>query len=300
MLPYTSAPLSSKRSGEKTLDSFVDDGLNADYSTLASFAEEWKRFGNFSVEEQEMIGREYFDVLPENYFSLKEGVALDVGCGSGRWSALLATKMKFVEAVDPGEAAVVALKNLAPYENVRVTQAGFRKIPFAKDSFDLVFCVGVLHHVPDPAEALKEMFGLLKRNGRILLYVYYDLSSRSGVYRFFFHITEFFRKIISKLPIGLRFFLATMMFYLFTGPYVTKVKIYRVLFPKKKFWRRLPLGYYADKSFKNVKNDTLDRFCTPVARRFSRKEVNDMMTAAGFSSVKISDNAPWWHLTAVK
>jgi SAM-dependent methyltransferase len=41
---------------------------------------------------------------------------------------------------------------------------------FAPNSFDLIIMRGVLHHLPDPAAALKDLKGLLKPGGQLLLY----------------------------------------------------------------------------------------------------------------------------------
>jgi len=68
--------------------------------------------------------------------------------------------------------------------------------------------------------------------------------------------------------------------------------------PGSQVWRRLPLAYYADKSFHILRNDTLDRFGTPLEKRFRREEIADLLTAAGLTDITFSEQPPYWHVIA--
>src|SRR5205085_366794 len=120
--------------------------------------------------------------------------------GTGRWSKFIAPKVKFIEAVDPSMAVLTATKTLSPFANVRVTQASADNLPFADESFDFIFSLGVLHHIPDTALALKDAATRLKKNGHFLLYIYYALDSRGFLFRTLFRISDLVRKMISSLP----------------------------------------------------------------------------------------------------
>ena len=68
------------------------------------------------------------------------------------------------------------------------------KVNLPDGSIDLIHCAGVLHHLPDPAVALREWRRLLKPGGRVQVMVYhkdsfwlhfyvaYDLQIRKGMY----------------------------------------------------------------------------------------------------------------------
>ena len=71
---------------------------NLDQETVDSFGEEWTKFSAFSEQEISSIGDEYFDVVPEEAYG-KEKLALDMGCGSGRWSLYASEKFKGIEAI---------------------------------------------------------------------------------------------------------------------------------------------------------------------------------------------------------
>ncbi len=75
---------------------------------------------------------------------------LDVGCGNGYFTYYL-NQHGATFGVDYA-AAMLALN---PEE--RLSQASAFDLPFADDSYDLVFCSNLLHHVPEPAAVVREM-----------------------------------------------------------------------------------------------------------------------------------------------
>ena len=46
--------------------------------------------------------------------------------------------------------------------------------------------------------------------------------------------------------------------------------------------------------------DSLDRFGTKLEKRFTKKEVQEMLIKAGFKNIKFSNNAPYWVALAWK
>jgi hypothetical protein len=44
-----------------------------------------------------------------------------------------------------------------------------------------------------------------------------------------------------------------------------------------------------------MRNDALDRFGTPIEKRFSKAEVESMMKNAGLENVIIAATKPYWH-----
>ena len=70
------------------------------------------------------------------------------------------------------------------------------------DSFDFVFSLGVLHHIPDTAQAMRRCVAKLKPGGHFLVYLYYDLDNRGPLYRAVFVMSTLIRRIVASLPKG--------------------------------------------------------------------------------------------------
>ncbi|MDQ3819174.1 MAG: class I SAM-dependent methyltransferase, partial [Acidobacteriota bacterium] len=106
----------------------------------------------------EKICREFPDRRPR---------ILDVGCGTGANLELLG-KYGDAEGVDVSQEAL-GFCRARGLTNVRQGEA--EKLPFEDGSFDLVTGLDVVEHLDDDVAGLKEMWRVLKPDGRILLFV---------------------------------------------------------------------------------------------------------------------------------
>ena len=298
MIPYAVEPLRILDAGDRKIASFVRaDAANRDADTVKAFGEEWTRFSQFSDQDLATVGAEYFDLIGPGMLG-PDSVVLDIGCGTGRWSRHLAGRVRYVEAVDPSDAVWVASRLTGPCGNVRVTQAGFDDLPFPPGAFDFVLSLGVAHHVPDTGRAIRDAARMLKPGGYLLLYLYYALDRRGSWYRALFRLADVIRRVVCRLPRGLRFVVCDSLSLTVCLPLVLLSGWVRSMAPGSQAWRRLPLAYYADKSFHILRNDTLDRFGTPLEKRFRREEIADLLTAAGLTDITFSEQPPYWHVIA--
>ena len=112
---------------------------------------------------------------------------LDVGCGSGIATQLLADAGANVTAIDLTPWAVeTTRRRLAAFGlDADVQQADAEQLPFADASFDLVFSWGVIHHSSDMDRALAELVRACRPGGQLVLMVYHRRSLFFVVYRAF-------------------------------------------------------------------------------------------------------------------
>jgi ubiquinone/menaquinone biosynthesis C-methylase UbiE len=99
------------------------------------------------------------------------GMALDVGCGTGALADRLADRGYEVVGVDPSEGMLEVMRARSP--RVRAVRASGIALPFAADTFDLVFTVAAMHHIAEPeavARTLAEMVRVCRPQGRILIW----------------------------------------------------------------------------------------------------------------------------------
>jgi 2-polyprenyl-6-hydroxyphenyl methylase / 3-demethylubiquinone-9 3-methyltransferase len=97
---------------------------------------------------------------------------LDVGCGGGILSEALARRGAQVTGIDMGAAplAVAKLHLLESKLEVTYTQADAES--YAQQhggEFDVVTCLEMLEHVPDPAAVIRACFALLKPGGDLFV-----------------------------------------------------------------------------------------------------------------------------------
>jgi 2-polyprenyl-3-methyl-5-hydroxy-6-metoxy-1,4-benzoquinol methylase len=300
MPEYNQKPIKTLQSGQHTIASFLSEkDSNIDRSTVNAFGEEWQKFNSFDAEEIQKIGDEYFDIVDDKMMN-KETVALDLGCGSGRWSAYLSGKVGKVEAIDPSASVYSAAQFLESYKNIRVTQASVDNIPFSNNTFDFLLCLGVLHHIPNAQKALNSAVEKIKPNGMALLYFYYNFENRGALFKFIFKLSDSLRKLISGLPNGLKKFICDLIAIFIYLPFVLTGRLMKILFSASSIWKKIPLSYYTNKSFTIIRNDALDRFGTPLEQRFSKKEITQMLEKSGLTEIHFSDQTPFWHCTARK
>lgn len=296
MLDYTSTPTSILRYKELVINSFIgDQDTNLDLKTVQSFGEEWSKFNQFNKNEIEQIGKDYFDIAD---MITSKMVVLDIGCGSGRWTNYLSPRVKFIEAIDPSHSVYFAAKCLSGLKNTRVTHASVNHIPFQDNSFDFVFSLGVLHHLPDTFQAIQHCYTKTKSGGWFLLYLYYNLENRGIIFRSLFNVSTQFRKVISSFPSSLKHLLCELIAGIIYWP-LAKFSLL-VSFFSEKIAKNIPLSYYRKTSFFIMRNDALDRFGTPLEKRFSKKEITEMLSKAGFIGIRFSPNEPFWHVIAQK
>jgi ubiquinone/menaquinone biosynthesis C-methylase UbiE len=296
---YNQAPINTIKIENKEVACFQIGDKNLDKASVESFGEEWTKFNSFSQAEIEKTGDEYFDIINSNIVN-ENSTILDVGCGTGRWSIYWADRVKFIEAIDPSLAVISAAKITQNIPNIRITKASADNIPFDDQTFDLVMSIGVLHHIPNTALALKQITEKAKLGGYVYVYLYYALDNRGIMYKSLFKISNLIRFFISKMPTPLKKLICDLIatfIYLF---FVSLSLLLKFLFPNSKAWKKIPLSYYTNKSFNIIRNDALDRFGTPLEQRFSKQEILEMMQSAGLKDIIISPNTPYWHVLGRK
>lgn len=106
----------------------------------------------------------------------KEGLAdkwvLDAGCGAGRFLDAASRSGGQIIGIDISSAIDAAKANLEGRSNVHFVQASIYELPFNDGSFDLVYCIGVIQHTPDPRASLASIAKMAKPNGEIAVTIY--------------------------------------------------------------------------------------------------------------------------------
>jgi 2-polyprenyl-3-methyl-5-hydroxy-6-metoxy-1,4-benzoquinol methylase len=99
---------------------------------------------------------------------------LEIGCGMGLHTELLAKSGAEVSAIDLSDTSVESTKNRLKLKKIeaKVQQADAETIPFADKSFDFVWSWGVIHHSSRTAKIVREISRVLAPEGETRIMVY--------------------------------------------------------------------------------------------------------------------------------
>ena len=124
---------------------------------------------------------------------------LECACGTGAIAAAIAPACARVVATDFSEGMLKqARKKLARFPHVVVEQADITDLHYADDSFDAVVAGNVIHLLPEPGEALKELKRVVRPGGTIIVPTYVIPKKRAHtmflrvISRFGVHFQEHF------------------------------------------------------------------------------------------------------------
>src|SRR6056297_1011372 len=137
----------------------------ADY--FSRNAEQWDEIRALHIAD-DAVERALFDALPDG----TAGDLLDIGTGTGRMLSVMAGRAHRAVGIDYSrEMLSVARTNLARegLRNVQVRQGDIAMLPLADDSFDVAVMHQVLHYVPSPPSAFRELSRVLRPQGRLLI-----------------------------------------------------------------------------------------------------------------------------------
>ena len=96
---------------------------------------------------------------------------LELGCGAGQWSRALAEEGAAVVGFDLSEAQLAAATHAMGPARYPLVQGAAEQLPFADETFDLVFCdFGGLSWAP-PHLAVPQAARVLRRGGRLVFNV---------------------------------------------------------------------------------------------------------------------------------
>ncbi len=266
---------------------------NVHKQTVDGFGEEWNQYNQSNLSEYELrkAWNQYFDIFPFNTLP-DNSEGFDMGCGSGRWARFVAPRVGILNCIDPSSKALnVAKNNLDEFENINFFEGSVSDNILQESSQDFGYSLGVLHHIPNTLEGIKDCSKLLKKDAPFLLYLYYNLENRPFFFRLLWKISNLLRKFLSILPHKLKYIITSLIAIFVYYP------LARIAFLAEKLnldVSNFPLVDYRNKAFYFMQTDALDRFGTRLEKRFSKEEISLMLKEAGFKNISFSGGLPYW------
>jgi ubiquinone/menaquinone biosynthesis C-methylase UbiE len=125
----------------------------------------------------QLVGQQFLDWLDPS-----PGLRwLDIGCGNGAFTELLAQRCKAAEilGVDPSEAQLAFARTRPHTQSATFLHGDAMALPFSGGRFDVSVMALVLFFVPNPMKSIFEMRHVTRPGGTVAAYVWDDLNDAS-------------------------------------------------------------------------------------------------------------------------
>jgi SAM-dependent methyltransferase len=164
-----------------------------DQKTADAFAASWNNLPLGSVYTLD----QFEDwMLPLVKSDIENKTVLELGCGNaGLMVHLSGWNPSYLTGIDLGDSVSAGIKNMSglDFKNWQIIKADL--VGYRGSGFDLVYCIGVLHHLKDPRAGFNAVLANTKPEGRFHCWVYAREGNSLIVY-----LVDPLRKIVSRLP----------------------------------------------------------------------------------------------------
>lgn len=146
-----------------------------------AFGEQWVRFPRTQLDSETglTLSRDRLErCLGHPLSQLSGQLVLEAGSGAGRFTELILQSGATLDSFDYSGAVSANAQNNGGHPKLSLVQADVRQMPFPRETYDLVVCLGVVQHTPDPEETLRNLWSRVRPGGR-LVFDHYRLKIRN-------------------------------------------------------------------------------------------------------------------------
>jgi SAM-dependent methyltransferase len=129
---------------------------------------EWREQWSLFQDSEQFLFEEW--IAPVTLNDLRGKSVLEAGCGGGQHTSFMAPIARSVTAVDLNTAEIARERNKA-FANVRFVAGDIASLDLG-EQFDIVVCIGVIHHTDDPDRTFENLFRHLRPGGRMVIWTY--------------------------------------------------------------------------------------------------------------------------------
>ena len=234
------------------------------------FGYEWDLYSEIRPEYEEQFRRWTVHLKTVDW---KGRTFLDVGCGMGRnsyWPMIYGAAGGVAIDVDK-RSLDAARQTLIRYPSVSVEERSAYD-PGYEDRFDIVFSIGVIHHLEYPERALAGMVRAAKPGGKVLIWVY-GLENNRWIVTF---LNPLRLALFSRLPIGFVHHLSlypALILWIALRFGLSQIEYFRLL-------RRL--------GFPHLRSIVFDQMLPKIAHYWPRETVERLMRERGLKDIRLA------------
>lgn len=232
---------------------------------------QWQEF----YDDNQWLFTEWISPQTLEHFRGKD--VLDCGCGGGQHINFIAPYATSITGVDLN-AISCAGQSTAHLQNVTLIEADLAEMDLKKQ-FDIVYCIGVLHHTDDPDRTFQNIARHCRPSGRVIVWVY----SREGNFLNRTLLEWIKRTILLRLPRRINLLLAHILTALLYIPIYTIYLLPLRFLPFFEYfqnWRTL--GYH-----RNLLN-VFDKLNAPQTHFITKERIEGWFSPDQFTDVHIS------------
>jgi 2-polyprenyl-3-methyl-5-hydroxy-6-metoxy-1,4-benzoquinol methylase len=136
--------------------------------TTGNVNSEWYQQWSMFEDTEQSLFSEW--IAPVKLADFAGKTVLEGGCGGGQHTALMASVASSVTAVELNTAEIARKRNQAA-SNVTFVDADLCTMKLDK-RFDIVICIGVIHHTDDPDACFRTLYDHCRPGGRVIIWTY--------------------------------------------------------------------------------------------------------------------------------
>ena len=254
--------------------------------TIDRFGYEWTHFNDYDCDNF----KEFINPLPVNFFKGKLG--LDIGCGAGRHARQASKLGAEVVCVDLSEAVDVAYKSNAGNELVHIVQSDVYNLPFNTGTFQFIYSLGVIHHLPEPERGYQALIPFLREKGSLFIWLYAYTPRKVAL-----EVLRSFSQTLSNNNIRRLAYVYNLIDYgIFVNLYhlMCNMPLLGKLIHRNTFIR---FKEYKEYGFRVGYIDWFDRLSAPITNFYKKNEVCKWLVRSGLCNTKLLPvGDSWWWL----
>ena len=276
---------------EQGVPNFVSAAGRPDIvQTTNGFARNWQAFNEVILDNEELndeLFRDWIAPFPPESFRGK--LVLEPGCGMGRWLAVAHRYgPRTLIGIDYSEVAYIAARNVRALPDVHAVRADLLRMPL-KRRIESIYCLGVVHHTPDPARAFDALVEVLAPGGQLNCWVY-GAEGNEWITRY---VDPVRLHVTSKLPHAVLGGLSSGLAVALYAAAAVASKVPAMPYGAYlRYLRRYPFRY--------MSHIVYDHLVPQIAHYIPRSELERWVAKHGLESHISSRNGNSWRLLATR
>lgn len=258
--------------------------------TTSGFARNWDAFNDVILDNEQLNDELFRDwIYPFDPEGFRGKLVVEPGCGMGRWLRVAHNYgPRTLIGVDYSEVAYTAHENVRELPDAHVVRADILRLPL-KATVEQMYCLGVVHHTPDPARTFGALVDVLAPSGVINCWVY-GAEGNGWITKF---VNPIRMNVTSKLPHRLLAVLSKALAAPLYGAAAVASKLPRMPYGEYlRYLRRYPFHY--------MSHIVYDHLVPEIAHYIARGELEAWGQKHGLRFEISGRNGNSWRLLATR